>query len=102
MSKNTEPFAFLTHCLTQSTKVTCQQTRCMARVRVNILINDGVEHRFVLIDRRFDGVKSSELNETFFKVIAFPENNTRCHYIGINIIAAWGKKRRNDAHNDRH
>ena len=64
----------------------------MARVRVNILINDSVEHRFVLIDRRFDGVQSSELNETFFKVIAFPENNTRCQYIGINIIAARRKK----------
>lgn len=87
MSENTGPFAFLTHCLTQSIKVDCQPTSYLARVRVSILINAGVEHRFVLVDRRFDGVKSSELNETFFKVIAFPENNTQCHYDGLNIIS---------------
>ena len=89
MSENTEPFAFLAHCLTQSIKVDCRQTSHGARVRVDVSINAGVKHRFVLIDRRFDGVKDSELNETFFKVIAFPENNTRCHYIGLNIISDW-------------
>ena len=99
MGENTEPFAFLTHCLTQSIKVDCRPTSHGARVRVDISINNGVKHRFVLIDRRFDGVQDSELNETVFKVIACPENNTRCHYVGLNIISDWAhnqKKGRND------
>lgn len=94
MSENTEPFAFLTHCITQSIKVDCRPTSHSARVHVDISINAGVKHRFVLIDRRFDGVKSSELNETFFEVIASPENNTRCHYIGLNIMSDWAHKQK--------
>ena len=93
MSENTEPFAFLSHCLTQSIKVDCRPTGHPARVHVDIWINNGVEHRFVLIDRRFDGVQGSELNETFFKVIAFPEN-TKCHYVGLNISSDWAHNKK--------
>ena len=99
MSENTEPFAFLTHCLTQSIKVECRPTSHAARVRVDILINAGVEHRFVLIDRRFDGVQGSKLNEAFSKVIAFPEN-TKCHYVGLNIISDWAHNQKKERGSD--
>lgn len=85
MTKHTAScLKFLLHCLTYSVEVVCKQTGTQGRVSVDIWINDGVEHRFILIDKRFAEAKDGELNEALFKVIAFPDD-TKCYYDGLHI-----------------
>lgn len=63
----------------------CQNTKSFARVRVGVRINESVEHRFYLTDKRLV-VETSKLEAAVRDVVNRPETGTVCRYEGGYII----------------
>ena len=87
MTKQTkENIRLLHHYITNNpVELIVQTTTTFARVRVGARINESVEHRFYLTDKRLV-VESSMLEAAVRDVVNRPETGTVCRYGGCHII----------------